>query len=97
MNIHQILELELDQINILKNKQNNIFLSINKDDNEIYKLIVSDNGIGISNKIDFRNTDSLGMQLIISLTEQIDGNIELDSSNGTKFIITFKELNYKKE
>lgn len=80
-----------------KNKQNKIFLSIDKDSNELYKLIVSDNGVGIPNKIDFRNTDSLGLQLIISLTEQIDGNIELDSSNGTKFIITFRELNYKKE
>lgn len=80
-----------------KNIQNKIFISISKDIDDIYQLIVSDNGVGISNKIDFRNTDSLGMQLIISLTEQIDGNIDIDCENGTKFSITFKELNYKKE
>ena len=32
------------------------------------------------------------MQMIVSLTEQIDGEIELNKGNGTEFKITFKEL-----
>ncbi len=60
-----------------------------------YELIISDNGIGIPENIDFYNTDSLGLQLVNSLTDQIDGEIEFDRSNGTKFKITFKELVYK--
>ena len=59
------------------------------------ELTVCDNGIGFPKNIDFKNTDSLGMQLVNSLTDQIDGEIEYDSSNGTKFKITFKELVYK--
>jgi PAS domain S-box-containing protein len=62
---------------------------------DFYELSISDNGIGIPENIDFFNTDSLGLQLVNSLTDQIDGEIEFDRSNGTKFTITFKELVYK--
>jgi PAS domain S-box-containing protein len=54
-----------------------------------YVLEVTDNGIGLPDSIDFRNTQSLGMQLVITLAEQIEGNIELIKDNGSKFIITF--------
>jgi len=37
----------------------------------------------------------LGLKLVNSLTEQIDGELELDRSHGTKFNITFQELKYK--
>ena len=64
-----------------------------KDDN--YELIISDNGVGFPKELDFRNTDSLGLQLVTTLTKQIDGVITLNSENGTKFTIIFKELIYK--
>jgi len=32
------------------------------------------------------------MQIVNSLTDQIDGKIELDNNNGTEFKISFKEL-----
>ena len=53
---------------------------------------MKDNGIGFPEDIDFQNTDSLGLQLINSLTNQIDGDIKLDRNNGTEFKIIFKEL-----
>jgi PAS domain S-box-containing protein len=62
---------------------------------DFYELTICDNGIGIPENIDFFNTDSLGLQLVNSLTDQIDGEIDFDRSNGTKFTITFKELVYK--
>ncbi|MFI5144011.1 MAG: PAS domain S-box protein [Ignavibacteria bacterium] len=61
-----------------------------------FSLIISDNGIGFPEDIDFRNTKSLGMQLVITLTDQIDGRIELIRENGTTFKITFISINYKK-
>jgi PAS domain S-box-containing protein len=64
-----------------------------KDDH--YEFTVKDNGIGFSEDLDFQNTDSLGLQMVTSLTDQIDGEIELDRNNGTEFKITFKELEYK--
>ena len=54
-----------------------------------YVLKISDNGIGFPVKVDFRETATLGLQLVTNLTEQINGHIELDTSNGTSFKIVF--------
>ena len=56
-------------------------------------LTISDSGVGFPKDLDFRNTKTLGMQLVISLTNQLDGTIELDKSGGgTTFYITFAKL-----
>jgi PAS domain S-box-containing protein len=60
--------------------------------NDHYKFAVKDDGIGFPDDIDFQNTNSLGLQIVNSLTEQIDGEIKLNKYNGTEFKITFKEL-----
>lgn len=54
-----------------------------------YILTVSDNGRGIPEEIDFQNTDSLGLQLVNILVEQIGGCIELKRSPGTEYVICF--------
>ena len=54
-------------------------------------LIIKDNGIGLPQDIDYINTESLGLQLVITLVDQIDGTIELNSINGTEFSISFEE------
>ena len=53
-------------------------------------LSVRDNGTGFPADIDFRNTASLGMQLVNSLVTQLDGLIELDRTEGTSFSIEFQ-------
>lgn len=60
-----------------------------------YQFTVKDNGVGFPFDLDFQNTDSLGLQIVNSLTQQIDGKIELNRSHGTEFKITFKELKYQ--
>ena len=60
------------------------------DDNK-FKLSVSDNGIGISKDKDFRQTESLGLQLVRILTDQLGGTIELSRRFGTEFKIIFSE------
>jgi two-component sensor histidine kinase/sensor domain CHASE-containing protein len=54
-----------------------------------FTLIVSDDGIGFPKNLDFRNTETLGLQLVTALTEQLEGEIELSSDRGTEFKITF--------
>ena len=54
-----------------------------------YMLTVADNGIGFPEEIDFQNSDSLGLQLVNILVEQIDGCIELKRDNGTELTIWF--------
>lgn len=58
---------------------------------ESFKLSVSDNGITFPEDIDYRNTDTLGMLIVNSLTDQINGELNLEKSNGTKFTVTFKD------
>jgi two-component sensor histidine kinase len=69
-------------------REGEIHISLKAKDNK-FKLIISDSGIGLPEDLDFRNTESLGLKLVNSLTNQIDGKIELDRSQGTKFKITF--------
>lgn len=54
-----------------------------------YSLIVSDNGIGFPKDLDYENSDSLGLKLIYSLSDQIGADVKLDTTNGTRFEITF--------
>ena len=56
-----------------------------------FTLIIADNGVGLPADLDFKNTETLGLQLVNNLTTQIDGTIELDRRQGTRFKITFKE------
>src|SRR5665647_3989001 len=62
---------------------------------EWFLLVVGDDGSGFPERIDFRETDSLGLQLVTNLVDQIDGSIKLDNSRGTEFKIRFRELKYK--
>lgn len=54
-----------------------------------YVLSISDNGVGMPDDINIKNLDSLGLQLVTTLVEQLDGMLELKRSNGTEFIIRF--------
>jgi two-component sensor histidine kinase len=42
--------------------------------------------------IDFRRTESLGLKLVCTLTEQLSGTIALQRDSGTRFTIRFREL-----
>src|SRR3989338_8413270 len=58
-------------------------------DNEI-ELIVSDNGIGMQEDLDIKKVESLGLQLVVILSEeQLKGKIELNRTEGTEFRIKF--------
>ncbi|MEP0869983.1 GAF domain-containing protein [Trichocoleus desertorum AS-A10] len=74
------------------NPDNEIQISITSGNDNQFTLIVRDNGMGFPEDIDFRNTESLGLELVCVFTEQLDGAIALDRSNGTAFVITFSEI-----
>ncbi len=62
---------------------------------DLFTLKVSDNGVGLPKSLDYKNTKSLGLLLVNSLINQIDGDLTLETSKGTTFIIKFKEITYK--
>ncbi len=59
-------------------------------ENDLVVLSIGDNGKGIPKDLDIEKTETLGLQLISSLVEQLEGEIILDRDNGTNFIIKFK-------
>ena len=60
-------------------------------ENDQYMITIKDNGAGFPENIDFRNTKSLGMQLVNTLVNQIDGKIDKINSKGTTFTISFRD------
>nr|WP_319374524.1 PAS domain S-box protein [uncultured Methanobacterium sp.] len=71
-------------------KEGEITINFHKE-KDIFVLTVSDTGVGFPEDLDFRNTSTLGLQLVNNLTRQIDGKLELNRDNGTEFKITFEE------
>ncbi len=48
------------------------------------------NGVGLPDRLDIKNTDSLGLQLVKTITEhQLSGSFKVDNKNGAKFTIRF--------
>jgi PAS domain S-box-containing protein len=52
-------------------------------------LTVSDNGIGIPPELNWKKTETVGLQLAVSLAYQLGGTLILDRANGTAFHLTF--------
>jgi two-component sensor histidine kinase len=52
-------------------------------------MIVRDTGIGFPAGVDSRHPETLGLQLVYSLTEQLGGALEAESNGGTTFTLTF--------
>lgn len=62
-----------------------------KDDceNTGFVLTVKDNGVGMPESLDIQNSETLGLQLITTLIDQLGGKLEMKKDRGTEFIIRF--------
>jgi PAS domain S-box-containing protein len=52
-------------------------------------LSFADDGIGLPPEFDLKNAETLGMQLVVMLAEQLEGTVELDGKGGTMLRIGF--------
>lgn len=77
------------------NGSGTISLSLYQEPSQEIVLTVKDDGVGVADNIDFRATESLGLQLVCTLTDQLEGSIELDRSHGTAFHLRFFEPIYQ--
>ena len=70
-------------------RKGEITVSMKKQDDEL-ELIVEDDGVGIPDDFDLKNASTLGLKLVRTLVEnQLDGSIDMENKDGTKFIIKF--------
>jgi len=60
-----------------------------------FTLVIRDNGVGFPEDLDFRNTETLGLQLVNTLVEQLEGSIKLLRKDGTSFKIEFTPVKRK--
>jgi len=70
-------------------QQGEISISFKKSGEKHIHAEVSDNGKGLPPEFDLETADSLGMQLISALTNQLDGELKVISGNGSKFVLDF--------
>lgn len=68
--------------------EGNVFISIKSDDKKSY-LTIMDDGIGADLTYEELKEDSLGMELIDSLTGQLDGTLALKTENGFEYNFVF--------
>ncbi|BDZ66735.1 PAS domain S-box protein [Methanobacterium ferruginis] len=62
--------------------------------NDSFILIFDDDGIGLPENLTPENTKKLGLMVVNTLSNQLNAEMEIDRSNGTRFIFKFSELPY---
>ena len=72
------------------NQKGNIFVSLKRKEDGTNVLAVEDDGVGFPATVNYKETDSLGLQLVVTLADQIDGEIILEKGRGTNFVVEFK-------
>ena len=74
-----------------ENRSGEIRVSIKHVSENQSELIVADNGIGISDDLEVSGTNTFGLYLVNTLTEQLQGAMELNRRDGIEARIRFKE------
>jgi two-component sensor histidine kinase len=72
-----------------------IHVELREKEDGAVKLTVRDNGIGFPEGIDIRNTDTLGLQIVSLLTDQLEGKFDIRNDRGTVFSLSFQSRRYR--
>ncbi len=73
------------------NRNGIIQIEFRKLDGDNFLLKISDNGVGLTSKVDPTSSDTLGMQLVYGLAGQLAGSVKMESDNGVKVEINFQD------
>lgn len=55
-------------------------------------LIIADDGSGLPDNFEDMSSDTLGLQLVVTLVEQLDGELTVNVKNGTEYLINFDNI-----
>ena len=72
-----------------KGRKGMLEVSLTDNGDKTCTMNIKDNGIGLPEGLDIYNTDTLGMQIVTSLCQQIEASLEVSNDGGASFIITF--------
>ncbi|MFW6131212.1 MAG: histidine kinase dimerization/phosphoacceptor domain -containing protein [Candidatus Aminicenantaceae bacterium] len=73
-----------------ENKKGNISIELFKGKKDKYILQISDTGIGLPQGFDVYKTDTLGTSLIVDLTQQLEGTLNISHNNGVIYSLEFE-------
>jgi PAS domain S-box-containing protein len=65
-----------------------ISISLEQADNGYCRIIVADDGVGLPDAIQLDNATSLGFQLVPLLADQLGGQLSIERTQGTRFILS---------
>jgi two-component sensor histidine kinase len=54
-----------------------------------FQLSVKDNGVGLPSKVNLDSPDTLGLQLVQTLVDQLEGELKVNQKKGAEFLIQF--------
>ncbi|OEC84891.1 hypothetical protein A9507_14470 [Methanobacterium sp. A39] len=72
-------------------EENRIYIKFHRNNKNIL-LVVGDTGIGLPEDVDLQHSETLGLRLIRSLVDQINGTVELRGNGQTEFRIIFTQI-----
>jgi two-component sensor histidine kinase len=78
-----------------EHREGEIRIDLRPEANGQFVLIISDNGVGLPEELDYHGQESLGLQLINTLVDQLEGTIQVGGHAGTTITVTFSELEYQ--
>ncbi len=70
------------------NEEGNLYIDFSKEDN-MYKLVVKDDGVGLPDDFDLNDLSSLGLIVVQNLVLQMDGTLTILDCDGTGFKVEF--------
>ena len=77
-------------------RKGNICVQLKKLEEDTIELVISDNGIGIPDGFNLLDKNTLGIQVFYNIaTEQLMGDVKIESNNGLIFTIHFKDISYE--
>jgi len=101
LNVDTAVPLGLIICELISNSQKHAFedianaeirIEVKKKDNEKYQLYFSDNGKGLPENFSIENLNSLGFEIIESLTEQLNGDLTIGTKHGMFFLLNFSKI-----
>lgn len=75
-----------------ENHAGTITITLQQLDDKAVALTVADDGVGLPKGLDWRNTEGVGLQLVLALVDQLEGEIDLrPAEKGVCFVVTVKQ------
>jgi two-component sensor histidine kinase len=58
-------------------------------------MVIRDDGVGLPKELKVTQTESLGLQLVTMLVEQLQGTLSVENKKGASFEIVFEKLDFR--